>query len=71
MNITITDHDLIIVIDHDLFIVDHGIIILIGGAQPFLYKAQPGSYIVLVTKKMLVSQFHRCNAIFRDRFSYT
>ena len=47
MNITITDHDLIIVIDHDLFIVDHDIIILIG-AQPFLYKAQPGSYIVLV-----------------------
>ena len=52
MNITITDHDLIIVIDHDLFIVDH--IIITIGAQPFLYKAQPGSYLVIVTKKMLV-----------------
>ena len=48
----IIDHDLIIVIlliiDHDLIIVilliiDHDIIIfIIIGAQPFLYKAQPG-----------------------------
>ena len=42
MNIIIhTDHDLIILIDHDLLIIDHDIIIIIG-AQPFLYKAQPG-----------------------------
>ena len=38
MNIIIIDHDLIIVI---LLIIDHDIIIIIG-AQPFLYKAQPG-----------------------------
>ena len=68
MNIIIIDHDLIIVI---ILIIDHDIIFIIIGAQPFLYKAQPGSCIVLVTKKMFVSQFHRCNDIFRDRFSYT
>ena len=40
MSIIIIDHDLIIVV---LLIIDHDIIIfMIIGAQPFLYKAQPG-----------------------------